>query len=165
MTRATRWPDRVDERAARLVAAQVAMVGIVAMVTRWWWLLAMLALGFTLRVALGPRVSPAGAVARRMLKGRGRPRLVPAAPKRFAQSIGLVVTATGAACGAFVASDVPALALAGVIVVAASLEALFGLCIGCRVHAVLASMGVVSVDACETCVVEPASASLSLHDG
>jgi Domain of unknown function (DUF4395) len=41
--------------------------------------------------------------------------------------------------------------LVGVIIVAATLESVFALCIGCKVFAVLMRFGVIPDDVCERC--------------
>jgi hypothetical protein len=46
----------------------------------------------------------------------------------------------------------PAYVLLAVLVVAASLEAVLGYCVGCRIFAVLTRLGVVPQSVCERCV-------------
>ncbi|GGM19704.1 DUF4395 domain-containing protein [Promicromonospora citrea] len=77
-----------------------------------------------------------------------RPRLGPPAemedrrPPRFAQGIGLLVTAVGVVLGAFgILSAVPI--AAGVAFVAAALNAVFGLCLGCELYLLLRRSGLV----------------------
>ena len=87
------FPNPVNEKAARTVAAGVAVLTAVVLATRWWWLTPVLALGFLARVLTGPSLSPLGQLATRVVAPRlGPPKEVPGPPKRFAQAIGLAVT-------------------------------------------------------------------------
>ena len=103
------------ELAARTVAAGVAVLAALALVTGWRWLLVLLAVGFLARTLAGPRFSVLGRLATQVVAPRlGMPRFVPGPPKRFAQSIGLVLTtvATVAAYG-FDAVVLPTVLIAG----------------------------------------------------
>ncbi len=147
------FPDPVDEHAARTVAALVAGTAVVAIVTQAWWLTVPLAVGFLLRVATGPRVSPFALVATKVVAPRfARPKHVPGPPKRFAQGIGAVVTGAGAIAALVGANEVAAVAL-GVIVVAATLEAALGFCLGCWMFARGIDLGLVPESVCERCAV------------
>ena len=93
------FPNPVNEKAARTVAGGVLLLCSVTLVLsltlsdRWLWLTVPIALGFVARVLTGPRLSPLGQVATKLVAPRlGIPKLVPGPPKRFAQGIGLVVT-------------------------------------------------------------------------
>ena len=93
------FPNPVNERAARVVAAGVLMGSIATLVLSgsagrdWLWIDAALAYGFVSRVLAGPTLSPLGQLATRVVAPRlGAPKLVPGPPKRFAQAIGAVVT-------------------------------------------------------------------------
>jgi hypothetical protein len=145
------FPNPVNEKAARTVAGLVAVTTAIALVAQQGWLLWLLAVGFALRVASGPRFSPFGLLATRLVAPRlGAPRLVPGPPKRFAQTIGLVVSLSAALA---VTAGAPTLAwtLAGLLVVAATLESGFGLCLGCVAFAGLQRAGVVPESVCEAC--------------
>ncbi|MFM9054494.1 MAG: DUF4395 domain-containing protein [Solirubrobacterales bacterium] len=90
------FPNPVNEKAARVVAGFVATIAIVALATGWYFLLPVLALGFWLRVATGPSLSPLGQLATKVIAPRlGPSREVPGPPKRFAQTIGAVLTTIG----------------------------------------------------------------------
>jgi len=78
---------------------------------------------------------------------------VPGPPKRFAQGIGATLTVSAAILQFGFGADVAAGALLALLVVAASLEAFAGLCLGCRIFAVLMRLGVVPEAVCEACVV------------
>ena len=87
------FPNPVNEKAARVVAAGVLVLSIVTLATGAYWLAAVLAYGFVARVLTGPRLSPLGQVATRLVAPRlGAPKPVAGPPKRFAQGIGAVMT-------------------------------------------------------------------------
>lgn len=52
------FPNPVNEKVARSVAALVLITALVTLITASWWLLPVMTVGFALRVAFGPRVSP-----------------------------------------------------------------------------------------------------------
>ena len=145
------FPAVVNEKAARAVAGQVAVVTVLALVTGWLWLAPVLAVGFALRVASGPRFDPFGRLATKVIAPRlGAPVLVPGPPKRFAQAVGLVFTlaATG-----FLVAGVPVVAtgLLAVLLVFATLEAVVGFCAGCYVFGLLMRVGLVPEETCAAC--------------
>ena len=145
------FPHPVNEKAARTVAGGVAVTGIVALATGWHWLLVPLALGFWARVLAGPRFSPLAQLATKVVAPRlGPPRDVAGPPKRFAQGMGAAITTLGVAALASGWSTVTAVLLAA-LVVAATLEAALGLCIGCRIFALLIRAGVVPETVCVEC--------------
>ena len=64
------FPAVVNEKAARVVAGGVALITATALLTGWLWLSAVLAVGFALRVAAGPRYSPLGQLATKVVAPR-----------------------------------------------------------------------------------------------
>ena len=150
------FPDPVNEKAARVVAGVVALAAAVALVTGWHWLLAVLAYGFWARVLTGPKLSPLGRFATRVAAPRlGPPKHVPGPPKRFAQGIGAALTTAGAIAALGFGAAGVATALLGALLVAATLESVFALCLGCKVFAGLMRLGVVPQSVCERCVALP----------
>lgn len=148
------FPNPVNEKAARTVAAVVAVLGLVTLLTQAWWLLAFIAYGFVARVLTGPTLSPVGRLAQRVIAPRlGPAHMVPGPPKRFAQGIGAVVTTTAAVLALAFDETTAAGALTGMIVVFATLEAALGLCVGCKAFALLMRAGLVPATVCESCVV------------
>lgn len=146
------FPNPVNEKAARTVAACVAVTGIAALTTLRAWLVPVLAVGFLLRTAFGARFDPFALLATRVVAPRlGAPRPVPGPPKRFAQAIGLTMTlaATVAiyAGGAVTVAQI----LLGALVVAATLESVFGFCVGCALFSLLMRAGLIPAPVCEAC--------------
>ena len=126
------FPDPVNETSARLVAAGVVLQAAGFLAFREGWLLAPLVYGFLARVLAGPRFSPLGQIVTRVITPRLRNehRFVPGPPKRFAQGIGLAFTGGAAAAWALGAPAV-GIVLIAALLVAATLEAVFALCLGC----------------------------------
>lgn len=145
------FPTVVNEKAARVVAAFVAALGALGALTQWRWVPVMLAVGFALRVLAGPRFSPIGRLAAQVIAPRlGRPKLVPGAPKRFAQGIGLALTGV-ATVAALSGASTLATVLLGVLTLFATLEAALGFCAGCLMFAGLIRLGVVPERICVEC--------------
>jgi Domain of unknown function (DUF4395) len=146
------FPNPVNEKAARVVAAVVFASSILILATGWLWLLVVLAYGFWARVLTGPRLSPLGWVAqRRIAPLLGEPRHVPGAPKRFAQGIGAALTTAAAGLGLAAGATGAATALVGALTVAAGLESIFAVCLGCKAFALLMRAGLVPERVCEEC--------------
>lgn len=127
-----RFPDPVNETSARLVAAGVVIQAVGLLVLRSGWVLVPLTYGFAARVLTGPTLSPLGQFVTRVVTPRlnVEHRFVPGPPKRFAQGIGLAFTA-GASLAWLLDAHVLSYGLIGLLVVAATLESLLGLCLGC----------------------------------
>lgn len=147
------FPNPVDDHAARTVAAGVVVLGVTTLLTGWWWLTLGLVYGFLARVAAGPRLSPLGLLATRVIVPRLplEPKLVPGPPKRFAQSIGAVFSITIAVLALAIGATTGATVLLLVLTAFATLEAAFGFCLGCQVFALLMRAGVIPSEVCESC--------------
>lgn len=146
-----RFPNPVNEYAARTVAAMVVLLTVLTLVFRTEWLLWPLALGFLARVASGPRFSPFGQLATKVIAPRlGPPRLVPGPPKRFAQAIGATLS-VGALVAFYLGAPTVSWVLVGMITVAAFLESALGFCLGCAIFGRLQAVGVIPASVCEAC--------------
>ena len=146
------FPNPVNEKAARVVAGCVAVLAVVALVTSWYWLVAVIAVGFALRVASGPRFSPLGLFATKVAAPRlGAPKYVAGPPKRFAQALGLAMTAAAALAALAFGAEGVADVLLVLLIVAASLESVFAVCLGCMAFAGLMRIGVVPDSVCAAC--------------
>ncbi len=87
--------------------------------------------------------SPLGQLVTRVITPRlGVPeQLVAGPPKRFAQGIGAVLSVSAAVLALGFGEDSAAYVLLGLIVVAATLESVFGFCVGCTIFAGLMRVG------------------------
>jgi hypothetical protein len=146
------FPNPVDEVSARLVAGGVLVLATSFVLTTWTPLVAVLAYGFVARVLAGPRLSPLGLLVTRVVRPRLRlaPRPVPGSPKRFAQGIGALLS-TLALVLALGGASTGARAAVALLVGAAALESLGGLCVGCAIFGFLVRRDIVPASVCETC--------------
>jgi hypothetical protein len=153
MKRLFAFPDPVNEVSARLVAAGVAVLGILTIALDQPWLLIVLAYGFVARVLTGPTLSPLGQLATRVLTPNlpFPPKYVPGPPKRFAQGIGATLSGIAVILAFGFGITGAAYLLVAMVVVAATLESALGLCIGCKLFAVLMRLGVIPEAVCERC--------------
>lgn len=153
MRRLFSFPDPVNEVAARLVATGVVLMALVTLVFQLEWMLWVLAYGFVARVCTGPTLSPLGQLVTRVLVPRlpFAERPVPGPPKRFAQGIGAVFTVGAVVLASGFDQPTAASVLIGALTVAAGLEAFAGLCLGCKVFALLVRAGIVPESVCERC--------------
>ena len=146
------FPNPVNEKAARTVAAVVCALSVLTLATGWYWLLAVLAYGFLARTLTGPTLSPLGRVATSLIGPRlGRPRPVPGPPKRFAQAIGAVMTSAAAIFALAAHDDTVAIVLLALMIVASGLESIFAVCVGCELFSVLMRLGIVPASVCAEC--------------
>lgn len=150
------FPETVNEMSARWVATGVVAQSVLFLIVREWWVLVPLTYGFVARVAAGPRFSPLGLFVTKIVtptvtRTTGRAgRIVPGPPKRFAQGIGVVFSAS-ALIAVLVGSTPVAVALIIGLTAAASLEAFVGYCLGCAIFAQLMRIGVIPESVCEDC--------------
>jgi hypothetical protein len=153
MRRLFSFPNPVNETSARLVAGAVALLAVLTVALQAGWLLPVLAYGFLARSLTGPKLSPLGLLATRVLTPRlpARPRYSPGPAKRFAQAVGAVFTVAATILWFAFGLHVEALALVAVLAVFASLEAAVGLCVGCRAFYVGMRLGLVPPQVCEEC--------------
>jgi len=124
----------LDPRGPRFAAALTAVVFVVVLATQSGWLALAQAVIFAIG-SFDPRRTPYGLLYRYLVA----PRLAPpteredAAPVRFAQGVGLVFALVAAV--AFVAGGtVVGLVAAAFALIAAFLNAAFGLCLGCEAY-------------------------------
>jgi hypothetical protein len=147
------FPNPVNDVSARLVAGGVVVMSVVAIAADQPWLLAVIAYGFVARVLTGPSLSPLGQLVTRVITPRlgVAPRLIPGPPKRFAQGIEVTFSVMAAVLALGFGLRGAAYALMAVLVAAASLEAFFGYCLGCKMFALLMRTGLIPDTVCEDC--------------
>jgi hypothetical protein len=145
------FPNPVNERAARVVAGVVAVASAITLIFGWYWLLVPIAYGFVARVLTGPTLSPLGRVAMKVAPRFGEPVYVAGPPKRFAQGIGAVCTVAAAIFALALGWNLGADVVLAMMVVFATLESVFALCVGCKIFGALMTLGVIPETACEAC--------------
>ena len=147
------FPNPVNEVSARLVAGGVVLLCLATIAFDLPWMTAVIAYGFLARVLTGPTLSPLGQFVTRVVTPRlGVPeKLVAGPPKRFAQGIGATLSVSAAVLALGAGEVGAAYVLLGLIVVAATLESVFGFCLGCTIFAALMRVGVIPSEVCERC--------------
>lgn len=129
---------QIDPRGQRFAAAVTSVVLVAVLLAPEPLAIALIALQallFAVGAGLGVHRTPHAWVFRTLVRPRLGPpsELEDAAPPRFAQLVGLVVTGVGVVLGlAGVLAAVPW--AAGIAFVAAGLNAVVGLCLGCELY-------------------------------
>jgi Domain of unknown function (DUF4395) len=146
------FPHPVNETSARVVAGGVVLMSVLFLILGQGWILIPLTYGFWARVLAGPKISPLGRIATQVVTPRLHieHRLVAGPPKRFAQGVGVVFSTAASilwATGNLGAAQV----VIAMLVVAAGLESLFAVCLGCIMFGWLMRAGIVPKDVCEEC--------------
>jgi uncharacterized protein DUF4395 len=126
---------QIDPRGPRFGALLTTVVFVVVLITSSTWLLAAQAAVFAVATFFGMRYAPYGLLYRWLVRPRLRPptELEDAAPPRFAQGVGLVFALIGVIG---YASGLRPLGIAAAAcgLVAAFLNGVFGLCLGCEMY-------------------------------
>jgi hypothetical protein len=130
--------DVIDARAPRFNQATIGVVSAVALLTGWWWLLALLALQLVLGLRFGRRYCLPCVFYFEVVQPRiGEGPVEDARPPRFANVVGAAFLS--AATLAYLAGLAAVGAvLGGIVAVLALLAATTGLCVGCEVYKLLA---------------------------
>ena len=152
MTKRFPFPNPANETSARLVAAGVVLMSAFFLLTNSTLVLVALTYGFAARVAAGPAFSPLALFVTRVVtpKLNFNHKFVPGPPKRFAQTIGLTFAATALTLTLLDYSTAAQLVIAALIM-AATLESVFAICLGCIVFSFLMKLGVIPASVCESC--------------
>jgi hypothetical protein len=147
------FPNPVNEVSARLVAGGVVLMAAATIIFDVPWLTIVIAYGFIARVLSGPTLSPLGQFVTRVVTPLlpVPAKLVAGPPKRFAQGMGVVFSVTAAVLAVGFGLHTAAYIVLGLLIVAATLESVFALCLGCKVFAVLMRVGVIPAEICEEC--------------
>ena len=125
----------IDPRGPRFAALVTTVVLAVVLITGSGWLLAAQAVVFAVGAGFGLRYSLYGLVYRWLIRPRLGPpsELEAEAPPRFAQAVGLVFAAVGAAGYLAGATWLGVVATAAALI-AAFLNGAFGYCLGCEMY-------------------------------
>jgi hypothetical protein len=126
--------DVIDSRGPRTNQAVIGVLSLLAVLTGWWWLLALLALQLALGLTLGRRWCLACVAYFELIQPRfGEGSLEDARPPRIANMVGLAVLS--AASLAYLGGWGVAGAVLGLLVAAlALLAAATGFCTGCELY-------------------------------
>jgi hypothetical protein len=146
------FPNPVNEVSARLVAGGVVIMSVLTISLNLKWATAVIAYGFVARVLTGPSLSPLGQFVTRVVTPRLKiaERPVAGPPKRFAQGIGVAFSGSALVLTILGFWGAAQIVLA-FLVVAALLESVLGICLGCKAFAILMRAGIVPEEVCERC--------------
>ena len=147
------FPNPVNEPSARVVAGGVVAMSAATIVLDQPWILVPITYGFAARVLTGPKLSPLGQLATKVVTPRlnVEHRFVPGPPKRLAQGVGLAVSGTALALAA-TGRTRTAYRVLTLLIGAAGLEAFFGFCVACRAFPLLMKAGIIPEDVCKECL-------------
>jgi hypothetical protein len=124
----------IDERAPRTNQSVIGVVALVALVTGWWPLLALLALQLAVGLVFGRRYCLPCLLYFEVVQPRfGEGAVEDSRPPRFANVVGLVFLAAAAVA---YAAGLPrvGLALGGIVAALALVAAVTGFCTGCAAY-------------------------------
>jgi hypothetical protein len=147
------FPHPINASVARAVAGGVVLMSIATIALDMPWITLVLAYGFIARVAAGPRLSPLAILVTKVIVPKfGLPyRPVAGPPKRFAATIGVVFTVTAAVLALGFGLNGAAYIVLGGLIFAATLESVFGYCMGCQIFGFLINWGIIPESVCEDC--------------
>jgi hypothetical protein len=158
------FPNPVNETAARVVAGGVVTMAAATIVLDKPVVLIPLTYGFAARVLTGPKLSPLGQLATRVVAPRIKraPTFSPGPPKRLAQGMGLTMSGAALVLNYGFGRKKAAYLVLGGLLGAASLESFFGICLACKMFPALVKLGLVPESVCEECArVEPRASDLT----
>lgn len=146
-----KFPNPVDETITRVTAGEVVLLNVVALVTGQFWLLPLVGADYLVRVLVGPRFSPLALLARQIARLLSlRPHLAAGPPKRFAATIGATLMII-ASILALTGPQVGVYLVGGIMVLFPALESFFGLCVGCKIFALLMKLNLIPAAVCAEC--------------
>lgn len=139
----------LNERAIRAGAGMVFALGFFSFFQAFYlghfeyirFLVPFLFFDFLMKTVVGIRFSPVGMVANLIVKGQS-PDYVGAVQKRFAWSIGLMLSGTMMVLiYGFGVQGWPNLAICGICLTFMFMESAFGICVGCKIYGLLLRIG------------------------
>ena len=139
------FPNVVNNYVVRLTSVEILAVSIVSIIFRddlWGkWLSAFMLADFTLRTLVGAGMSPLGMIAV-VAAAPFKPQFRPGPPKQFAASVGVLFTLVCTCCY-FTDHEVAGAVVLGILCLAAALEGVFGICLGCEFFQIAIKYGLV----------------------
>jgi Domain of unknown function (DUF4395) len=126
--------DVIDARAPRFNQATVGVLSTLAVVTGWWWLLALLGAQLAVGLTLGRRFClPCLAYFELVQPRFGEGRLEDSRPPRFANMVGAAFLLGATACYAL-GFETAGAVIGSIVAVLALLAAATGFCTGCEAY-------------------------------
>lgn len=119
----------------RIIATQVVLITILSLIVQLEWLFLFLAFDFFLR-AFTQLTSPLALIGKSIISTfQLKPTPVFAAPKKFAASLGFGMSLVIYLLFLF-HFEIAGCAIAGILLICATLEATFKICLGCSIHSI-----------------------------
>jgi hypothetical protein len=147
-----RFPEHVSEAVVRAAAGEVFVLALLAVLIRSPWPALVLIIDFALRAFVTPRWSFLAILANKVIVPalglRGRPIAFP--PKRFAASIGFVLS-TSALLLWMLGVGWGLTAPLAVLCLFSALESFLGFCAGCKIYGLLMHWHIVPEHSCPQC--------------
>jgi hypothetical protein len=141
--------DVIDARGPRFNQAVIGSLALVAFLTGWWWLLALLAAQLAVGLTLGRRWCLPCLFYFEVLQPRfGEGPIEDARPPRFANMVGVAVLG-GASLAHALGFSTLGWALGLLVAALALFAAATGFCAGCQLYRLIARVR--GVELCETC--------------
>ncbi|GAB4303476.1 MAG: hypothetical protein Kow0090_19020 [Myxococcota bacterium] len=136
---------KVNEKVVRLNALYVLFAVVLFALTEVKWLMVVFAVDFLIRGFLSGEFSPFNRLNAILLAlFRSKPIMIDAGPKRFAAKLGFLFSAVTIAL--YLAGYVvPAIVVAAMLGFCAALEAVLNYCVGCKIYALLQSVGLFGI--------------------
>jgi hypothetical protein len=161
------FPHPVNETSARVVAGGVVVMVVATVSLDQPWILFPLTYGFGARVLTGPKLSPLGQLATRVVTPRlpGPHRFTPGPPKRLAQGIGLTLSGTALVLTYGFRRRRAAYGVLAVLGAAAALEAAAGICLACKMFPTLMRLGIVPEATCTKCAAPDRASDATTTNG
>src|ERR687895_1625059 len=132
--------DVIDARAPRFNQATVGLLSLVAVLTGWWAILALLAAQLAIGLRFGRRFCLACVAYFELIQPRfGEGPVEDSRPPRFANLIGFVVLSAASIAYAIGLQPI-GVALGGIVAALALLAAATGFCLGCEIYRVVAHL-------------------------
>lgn len=120
----------------RIIASQVVLITLITLITRYEFLFVFLAIDFFLR-AFTNVTSPLALVGKSIISiFQLKPTPVFATPKKFAASLGFGMSLIIYFLFQF-QFDYAAWSIAGILIICATLESVFKICLGCSIHSII----------------------------
>jgi hypothetical protein len=148
------FPNPVNETSARVVAGGVVAMTASTIALDQPWIMFPLVYGFAARVLTGPKLSPLGQLATKVVTPRLKVqhKFVAGPPKRLAQGMGLTMSSLALGLYYLAGKRRAAYGVLAALMAAAALESFFGYCIACRLFPILMKTGLVPEETCRECL-------------
>jgi flagellar biosynthesis protein FliR len=126
--------EKINENVARIIASFTIIIVLAGLYFKSPFIIAALAIDFSLRAFTNGNYSPLKYISKRFSNYFGTdPKMVDAAPKKFAAGIGFLFTVTIAGLQWF-QHDISTDLVATALLICAGLESFKGFCLGCIVY-------------------------------